>query len=151
MKKLKYVKLFENFESVKYPDSITVKLTDEWKNSHNLYNMPSQSTLLNDDETYAYIGNTEMTGFDGIIYFASRKGNLIFITGLDMKGAEKKYDLNSLTNQYSKSKREIENSGLREFSSGTCTLGKLKDPDYSGELEVGMTDHRGYFEIVSIK
>jgi len=148
---MKYLKLYENFESVKYPDSITVKLTDEWKNSHNLYHMPSQVDLLNNDETYTYIGNTKLDGYSGILYFASRRDNLVFITGLDVEGAEKNYDLKSLTDQYSKSKRAIENSGLRKFPSGTCTLGKLDEPDYSGELKVGMSDHRGYFEIVSIK
>ena len=151
MKKLKYVKLFENFESVKYPDSITVKLTDLWKNSHNLHNMPSEVKLFNDDESYTYIGNTKLDGYSGILYFASRKDNLIFITGLDIEGADKNYDINSLTNLYSKSKIEIEKTGLRKFSVGTCTLGKFNDSDYSGELKVGMPDHRGYFEIVSIK
>ena len=151
MKKLKYVKLFENFESVKYPDSITVKLTDEWRDSHKLYTMPSEVKLFNDDETYTYIGNTKLDGYSGILYFASRRDNLVFITGLDVEGADKNYDINSLTNLYSKSKREIEKSGLRKFPSGTCTLGMLDEPDYSGELKVGMPDHRGYFEIVSIK
>ena len=93
--------------------------------------------------------NTELTGFSGILYFASRKDNLIFITGLDMKGMEKKYDLNSLTNLYAKSKMEIDRTGLRKFSAGTCTLGP--NADYTGELEVGMSDHRGYFKIVSMK
>jgi hypothetical protein len=149
MKRLKYVKLFENFESVKYPNSITVELTDVWKDTHELHTIPSEITLSNNDELYYYIGNTELTGFSGILYFASRKDNLIFITGLDMKGMEKKYDLNSLTNLYAKSKMEIDRTGLRKFSAGTCTLGP--NADYTGELEVGMSDHRGYFKIVSMK
>jgi hypothetical protein len=132
------------------PNSITLKLTDVWRDLHNLYNMPSQVTLFNDDESYTYIGNTNLTGFGGIIYFASRKNNLIFITGLDMEGAGKNYDLNSLLNLHSKSKREIEKTGLRKFSVGTCTLGELNNSDYSGELEVGMPDHRGYFKIIEI-
>jgi hypothetical protein len=152
---MKYLKLYENFSeenTKKYPDSITVKLTDEWKNSHNLYHVPSQVDLLNNDETYTYIGNTKLDGYSGIIYFASRRDNLVFITGLDTsEKMSHDYDLKSLTDQYSKSKRAIENSGLRKFPSGTCTLGKLDEPDYSGELKVGMSDHRGYFEIVSIK
>jgi hypothetical protein len=148
---MKYLKLFENFESVEYPDSVTVKLTDKWKNSHNLYHMPSKVDLLNNDKTYTYIGNTKLDGYSGILYFASRRDNQVFITGLDVEGADKNYDINSLTDPHYKSKNVIENSGLRKFPSGTCRLGKLDEPDYSGELEVGMTDHRGYFEIVALK
>jgi hypothetical protein len=90
-----------------------------------------------------------MTGFDGTLYFASRRDNLIFITGLDMQGMEKNYDLNSLTNLYAKSKMEIDRAGLRKFTEATCTLGP--NADYTGELEVGMSDHRGYFKITSMK
>lgn len=135
-------------EPIEYPNSITVKLTDEWKNSHDLYKVPENVKLPNNDELYTYIGNTKLDGFSGTIYFASRKGNLVFITGLDMEGAEKNYDINSLTNQHFKSKTEIDNSGLRKFSDGTTTLGP--DSDYQGPLEIGMTDHRGYFKIVSL-
>lgn len=135
-------------EPIEYPNSITVKLTDEWKNSHDLYRVPENVKLPNNDEAYTYIGNTKLDGFSGTIYFASRKGNLIFITGLDIKGAEKNYDINSLTNQYFKSKTEIDNSGLRKFPAGTSTLGP--NSDYQGPLEIGMKDHRGYFEIVSL-
>ncbi len=146
---MKYLKIFEDFESVKYPDSITVELTDVWKKERELHTMPSEVTLTNNDELYYYIGNTKMTGFDGTLYFASRRDNLIFITGLDMQGMEKNYDLNSLTNLYAKSKMEIDRAGLRKFTEATCTLGP--NADYTGELEVGMSDHRGYFKITSMK
>ena len=147
---MKHLKLFENFESIKYPDLVTVKLTDEWKNSHNLFRMPSEVDLLNNGEKYTYIGNTKLDGYSGILYFASRRDNQVFITGLE-EGSYKDYDINSLTDPHYKSKNVIENSGLRKFPSGTCRLGKLDEPHYSGELEVGMTDHRGYFEIVDLK
>jgi hypothetical protein len=150
---MKYIKLFENFSeeknSMEYPNLIEVKLTDVLKDSKNLYKMPDTVELPNDDELYSYIGNTELDGFSGVIYFASRRGNLIFITGLDLKGAERKYDLNSLTSTYAKSKTELDRSGLRNFPEATCTLGP--NADYAGELEIGMKDHRGYFEIVSVK
>ena len=149
---MKHLKLFENFETVKYPNSIKLKLTEKWKSENKLHNMPSEISLANDDELYTYIGNTKLDGFSGIIYFASRRDNLVFITGLDLKDKQHSdYDLESLTNLYSKSKRELDNSGLRKFSVGTCTLGELNNPDYSGSLEIGMTDHRGYFEIIDLK
>ena len=135
-------------EPIEYPNSITVKLTDEWKNSYDLYRVPNEVTLPNNSEVYTYIGNTRLDGFSGVIYFASRKDNLIFITGLDVEGREKNYDINSLTNTYLKSKTEINNSGLRKFPHGTTTLGP--NSDYQGPLEIGMTDHRGYFKIVSL-
>ena len=135
-------------EPIEYPDSITVKLTDEWEKVRDLFRVPYEVTLPNNPKVYVYIGNTKIDGFSGIIYFASRKGNLVFITGLDVKGADKNWDINSLTNQYPKSKTEIDNSGLRKFPTGTTTLGP--NPDYQGPLEIGMTDHRGYFKIVSL-
>ena len=143
---MKYIKLFENFESVKYPDSITVKLTDVWKNTSKLHTLPYEVTLMNNKELYYYIGNTDLTISGGTIYFASRRDNLIFITGLDTKG--KDYD-DSLTNVIPRSKMQIDNTGMRKFTEATCTLGP--NADYTGELEIGMKDHRGYFEIVSVK
>jgi hypothetical protein len=149
---MRHLKLFENFETVKYPNSIQLKLTEKWKIEKDIHNMPSEISLANDDELYSYIGNTKLDGFSGIIYFASRRDNLVFITGLDLKDKQHRdYDLESLTNLYSKSKRELDNSGLRKFSVGTCTLGELNNPDYTGPLEIGMTDHRGYFEIIDLK
>jgi hypothetical protein len=61
-------------EPIEYPNSVTVKLTDEWKNSHDLYRVPENVKLPNNDEAYTYIGNTKLDGFSGTIYFASRKG-----------------------------------------------------------------------------
>lgn len=143
---MKYIKLFESFSA---PNTVTVKLTDVWKDSMNLYTMPEEVKLPNNGELYTYIGNTELNGSSGIIYFASRKDNRIYITGLDLEGAERNYDLNSLIGRYAKSKIELDRSGLRKFPHGTCTLGP--DADYNGELEIGMKDHRGYFEIVSVR
>ena len=154
MKKLKYVKLFENFESVKYPSSITVKLTDVWKNTHEIYNMPSEVELLDDGDSYYYIGNTKLTGFGGVYYFATRNGNQISIDGLDIQGAKDRSlsSPQSLTRPGGRfTSRDLDNSGLRRFPSGSCTLGEPNNADYEGELEVGMPEHRGYFKIVSIK
>ncbi len=149
---MKHLKLFENFETVKYPNSIKLKLTEKWKIEKDIHNMPSEISLGNDDELYTYVGNTEPDGFSGIIYFASRRDNLVFITGLDLMDKQhRNYDFKSLTDQYSKTKRELDNSGIRQFSVGTCTLGELNNPDYTGSLEIGMTDHRGYFEIIDLK
>ena len=61
-----------------------------------------------------------------------------------------KYNFDFLTNLYPKSEWELKDSGLREFHLSTCTLGEKNNPDYNGPLEVGMTDNRGYFKIVSI-
>ena len=58
------------------------------------------------------------------------------------------YD-DSLTNVIPQSKMQIDNTGMRKFTEATCTLGP--NADYAGELKVGMKDHRGYFEIVSVK
>lgn len=143
---MKYIKLFESFSG---PNTVTVRLTDVWKDSMNLYTMPEEVELPNNSELYYYIGNTKLDVSGGVIYFASRKDNLIFITGFDLEGAERNYDLNSLTGRYAKSKGELDRSGLRKFPHGTCTLGP--NADYNGELEIGMKDHRGYFEIVSVR
>ena len=146
---MKYIKLFESFSA---PNTVTVKLTDVWKDSMNLYTMPEEVKLPNNGELYTYIGNTKINGSSGVIYFASRKDNLIFITGLDLEGAERNRNFdqfNSLLSLYPKSKIELDRSGLRKFPHGTCTLGP--DADYNGELEIGMKDHRGYFEIVSVR
>jgi hypothetical protein len=151
---MKHVKLFENFGEeniVAIPNLVTVELSDVWKDSKNLYKMPNTVELFNNNEIYSYIGNTRLDGFSGVIYFASRKDNLIFITGLDLEGAERNYDIDSLTSPYTKSKNQLDNSGLRKFQQGTCTLGMLNNADYSGDLEVGMTDNRGYFKIIEIK
>jgi len=61
-----------------------------------------------------------------------------------------------LTNGYPKTKYEINDflgkyKGLRQSESETCTLGEHNNSDYRGELRVGMTDDKGYFEIVSMK
>lgn len=146
----KFKKILTENSAEKYK-SITVKMTDKWLKTNDIYHKPNTIELRNDDEKYSYIGNTRLDSFSGVIYFASRKGNLIFITGLDFEGAERRgnIDVGSLTDGYPKSKYELEGTGLRKFPQATCTLGP--DPDYKGELEIGMKDHRGYFEIVAIK
>jgi hypothetical protein len=189
MRKLKYIKLFENFENVKYPNSIRVKLTDTWKKSLSPFGLSpefvywkgpqrkselmhyeedvikgfkqpfTEVDLPNNDEIYTYIGAT--VGH-GNYYFASRRDNLIFIIWLDATrvgfgNAEKTEELFfQLTNGYPKTKHEINDflgkyKGLRQSESGTRTLGEHNNPDYRGELRVGMTDDKGYFEIVSMK
>jgi hypothetical protein len=106
--------------------------------------------LPNNPKAYCYVGNTMLDGFKGILYFASRNGNLIFITGLDVEGRKiLDTSLADLTDKYLKSQTQIDDSGLRKFPAGTCTLGP--DSDYQGELKVGDFDHRGYFEIVSMQ
>jgi hypothetical protein len=60
---MKHLKLFENFETVKYPNSIELKLTEKWKIEKDIHNMPSKISLRNDDELYNYIGNTKLDGF----------------------------------------------------------------------------------------
>lgn len=150
MRNLKYVKLFENFENVKYPNSIRVKLTDTFEETHKIDKPRKilEVDLSNNPESYKFIGRNL---HNGVFYFASRKDNLIFITGVELQQFGQESIVSRLIFGDPVTKYEINAPGLRSFESGTCTLGEHNNPDYRGELRVGMTDHRGYFEIVSMK
>lgn len=129
------------------PHSTILELTDAWGESQDLEDMPTKIELINNETNnpqnlnYSYIGNTRLTDFSGIIYFASRIDNQIKIIGLDVEGGNGKY-IDDLTDpNYYFGKNAIDKTGYRTFDVTTCEF---------EEMRVGMYDDKRYFKIVKI-
>jgi len=128
-----------------YPNNIEVKILDNWKKD-SIYGGPRRVTVY--DDKYTYIGNTKLSGFGGVIYFATFMPKIkeIQTSFINLEFAEPKINKNQfdqLMSEYpldSKYFRKIiEHHNLR----------LAQDAYYKfNDLEPGSVDHRESFEIV---
>jgi len=136
-------KLNENEDEA--PLVITVKVTEEGKTKMRLYTGPSSIKMTSDKNNsqmgsnYYYIGNTEFKlGEKAKVYFAQYRHDIkeIFVSYLFPKNSE---EFTKLVNSQYISPREMK---------GSIPDGNFK---FENGFEKGMKDHRGDFEIISVK
>jgi hypothetical protein len=131
-------KLNENEDEA--PLVITVKVTEEGKTKMRLYTGPSSIKMTGGNNSdYYYIGNTKAElGKETNIYFARYRDDIkeILVSYLMPKSSE---EFTKLVNSQYISLRDMKGSipsGNHKFDNG---------------FEKGMKDHRGEFEIISVK
>jgi hypothetical protein len=167
---MKYLRLFENFtDGDKYPSSITVKPTAEFerqlKNIKNSEGKPSflalsgEFTLERNGDIFNLV-KVATTPFevtrnelDGKSYLGRQddhwlsydpKNSEIYVNTSRRFGTEFKFDDNEITSTDRRySTEDYRDVGLIWIGGYYCKFEK--------GFEVGMKDHRGYFEITSVK
>jgi hypothetical protein len=142
-------KLNENEDEA--PLVITVKVTESGKNKMGLNTGPSEIRMTSDKNNsqmgsdYYYIGNTEFKlDKEAKVYFAIYRHDIkeILTVILIPKTAEQ---FNKLVDSKNLTPHEVKNL--------PPDIRKVPDGNFKFEngFEKGMKDHRGYFEIISVK
>jgi len=145
-------KMFNENEA-EAPRTITVKVTEKGKTAMKLYTGPSQIQMNGgSDSNYYYIGNEEpQLGKETNIYFATYLDDIqeIQILCLAVPLGSNKWD--ELVDHRSLNSNQIKNlpSDIRKIPDGYHIFRQGEYAKTKG-IVVGGTDHRGYFEIVSI-
>lgn len=120
---------------VEGPESITVKVTAEGKNSMDLYNSPESITMQSTEDQLYYIGNQKYEVNKKVnVYFASYSSDPAIIH-VSYVAASPENDFKELV-----SRKIVHRNRLKNIVPYAAC-------DFAG-FEKGMQDNRGYFEIV---
>jgi len=136
----------------KAPLTITVKVTEEGKKKMRLYTDPSQIEMTGGESHYYYIGNTKAElGKETNIYFATYRNDIEEIQMICLVLAPGNGKFNELVKSDYLNSNEIKNlpSDIKQIEGGDYIFRQGEYAKAKGVV-VGGTDHRGYFEIVSI-
>jgi hypothetical protein len=152
---MKHIKLFEGFSEEEKPKSITIELTDEFKEM-----MSRSSETTNGKEGFA----TSITPLElwnnGDRYNLVKVGIIPYDLKRDLQfdfwAAYKPKADEILVYQSNSTAKDLQDSMLNNYSIPSTSLVAQKlTSDYYCKFEngfkVGEVDHRGYFRIVSVK
>jgi hypothetical protein len=138
-------KLNENEDEA--PLVITVKVTEEGKTKMRLYTGPSSIKMTGGNNSdYYYIGNTKAElGKETNIYFARYRDDIKEIQTMYLALIPGNSKFNELVNSEYLNSNQIKNlpSDIRKVPDGYFK--------FENGFEKGMKDHRGDFEIISVK
>ena len=120
---------------VEGPESITVKVTAEGKNSMGLYNSPESITMQSSEDQLYYIGNQKYEVNKEVnVYFASYSSDPAIIH-VSYVVASPENDFEELVTRKIVHRNQLKNT----VPYAAC--------DFTG-FEKGMQDNRGYFQIL---
>ena len=152
---MKHIKLFEGFYEEEKPRSITIELTDEFKEM-----MGRSSETTNGRKGFAtYITPIELWN-NGDIYNLAKVGTIPYDLNRDLQfdfwAAYKPKADEILVYQSNSTAEDLQDSMLNNYSiPSTSPVASELTSDYYCKFEngfkVGEVDHRGYFRIVSVK
>jgi len=151
---MKHIKLFENFSEEEKPTSITIELTDEFKER-----MKEQKNS-DGDEGFISIGTKKELSNNGNSYNLVKVGTIPYDVKRDLQfdfwaSYRPKAD-EIYVNQSSSTAKDLENSMLKGDSiPSTAGIVSKLEPGYyckfKNGFKVGEVDDRGYFKIVAVK
>ena len=151
---MKHIKLFENFSEEEKPTSITIELTDEFKER-----MKEQKNS-DGDEGFISIGTKKELSNNGNSYNLVKVGTIPYDVKRDLQfdfwaSYRPKAD-EIYVNQSNSTAKDLENSMLKGDSipSTAGVVSKLEPGYYckfKNGFKVGEVDDRGYFKIVAVK
>lgn len=151
---MKHIKLFENFSEEEKPTSITIELTDEFKER-----MKEQKNS-DGDEGFISIGTKKELSNNGNSYNLVKVGTIPYDVKRDLQfdfwaSYRPKAD-EIYVNQSNSTAKDLENSMLKGDSiPSTAGIVSKLEPGYyckfKNGFKVGEVDDRGYFKIVAVK
>ena len=151
---MKHIKLFEGFYEEEKPKSITIELTDEFKEM-----MRESSETTNGNKGYATSTTLPELWNNGDRYNLVKIGTIPYDLKRDLQfdfwAAYKPKADEILVYQSNSTAKDLQDSMLRDESiPSTSRLASELTSDYYCKFEngfkVGEVDHRGYFKIVKI-
>ena len=153
---MKYLKLFENFSEEEKPLSITIELTDEFKD-----HMKQSSETTSGNKGYANGFTLPELWNNGDRYNFVKVGTIPYDVKRDLQfdfWASYRPKANEIyVNQSNSTSKDLEENSLLNSDSIPSTAGVVSklEPGYYCKFEngfkVGEVDHRGYFKIVAVK
>ena len=153
---MKYIKLFENFAEEEKPKSITIELTDEFKD-----HMKQSSETTSGNKGYANGFTLPELWNNGDRYNFVKVGTIPYDIKRDLQfdfWASYNPKANEIYVSQSSSKaKDLEENSLLNSDSIPSTAGVVSKltPGYyckfNNGFKVGEVDHRGFFKIVDIK
>jgi len=151
---MKHIKLFENFSEEEKPTSITIELTDEFKER-----MKEQKNS-DGDEGFISFGTKKELSNDGNRFNLVKVGTIPYDVKRDLQfdfwaSYRPKAD-EIYVNQSNSTAKDLENSMLKDDSiPSTAGIVSKLEPGYyckfKNGFKVGEVDDRGYFKIVAVK
>jgi hypothetical protein len=151
---MKHIKLFENFSEEEKPTSITIELTDKFKER-----MKEQKNS-DGDEGFISIGTKKELSNDGNRFNLVKVGTIPYDVKRDLQfdfwaSYRPKAD-EIYVNQSNSTAKDLENSMLKDDSiPSTAGIVSKLEPGYyckfKNGFKVGEVDDRGYFKIVAVK
>lgn len=151
---MKYIKLFENFNEEEKPTSITIELTDEFKER-----MKEQKNSDGDEGFISFDTKKELSN-NGNSYNLVKVGTIPYDVKRDLQfdfwaSYRPKAD-EIYVNQSNSTAKDLENSMLKGDSiPSTAGIVSKLEPGYyckfKNGFKVGEVDDRGYFKIVAVK
>ena len=151
---MKYIKLFENFSEEEKPKSITIELTDKFKenmqeSSETTNGNKGFATVSSKIELWSYRGQYNLVKIGTIPYDIKRDLQFDFWASYRPKANE------IYVNQSNSTAKDLENSLLKGDSiPSTAGIVSKLTPGYYCKFEngfkVGEVDHRGFFKIVEV-
>ena len=151
---MKYIKLFENFSEEEKPKSITIELTDKFKE-----NMQESSETTNGNKGFATVSSKIELWSNRGQYNLVKIGTIPYDIKRDLQfdfWASYRPKANEIyVNQSNSTAKDLENSLLKGDSiPSTAGIVSKLTPGYSCKFEngfkVGEVDHRGFFKIVEV-
>ena len=152
---MKHIKLFENFSEEEKPTSITIELTDEFKER-----MKEQKNS-DGDEGFISIGTKKELSNNGNSYNLVKVGTIPYDVKRDLQfdfWASYNPKANEIyVSQSNSTAKDLEENSLLNSDSIPSTAGVVSKltPGYyckfNNGFKVGEVDHRGFFKIVDIK
>jgi hypothetical protein len=151
---MKHIKLFENFSEEEKPTSITIELTDKFKER-----MKEQKNS-DGDEGFISIGTKKELSNNGNRFNLVKVGTIPYDVKRDLQfdfwaSYRPKAD-EIYVNQSNSTAKDLENSMLKDDSiPSTAGIVSKLEPGYyckfKNGFKVGEVDDRGYFKIVAVK
>ena len=151
---MKHIKLFENFSEEEKPKSITIELTDKFKehmqeSSETTNGNKGFATGRSKIELWSNRGQYNLVKIGTIPYDIKRDLQFDFWASYRPKADE------IYVNQSNSTAKDLENSMLKDDSiPSTAGIVSKLEPGYYCKFEngfkVGEVDHRGYFKIVKV-
>ena len=151
---MKHIKLFENFSEEEKPKSITIELTDKFKE-----NMQESSETTNGNKGFATVSSKielwSNRGQYNLVKIGTKPYDIKRDLQFDFWASYRPKANEIYVNQSNSTAKDLENSLLKGDSiPSTAGIVSKLTPGYYCKFEngfkVGEVDHRGFFKIVEV-